>query len=65
MRKIKDYCDHFGKELNFKKDYGDTEVTVLTFFKADLCAKCIEELDNIALEFFGKKDGAKMKGADT
>ena len=59
MREIKDYCDHCGKELNCMKDYGDTEVAVLTFFKADLCAECIEELDNIALEFCGKKGGAE------
>jgi hypothetical protein len=58
MREIKDYCDHCGKELNCMKDYGDTEIVVLTSFKADLCAECIVSLDEIALKFC-KKGGAE------
>ena len=59
MRVTKDYCDHCGKVLNCMKDYGDTEVTILTFFQTDLCADCIKELDDIALKFCGKKGGAE------
>ena len=57
MRVIKDYCDHCGKELNCMKDYGDTEITIHTFFTTDLCAECINELDNIVLKFCCKKGG--------
>ena len=60
MRVTKDYCVHCGKELDRMKDYGCTEITVLTFFTTDLCAECIKKLDNIALEFCKKKGGEEV-----
>lgn len=58
MRVTKDYCDHCGKELNYMNDYGDTEINVKSWFKSDLCAECIEKLDDIVLKFC-KKGGAE------
>ena len=57
MRETKIYCDHCGKVLNEMTDYVDTEIETHTWFKTDLCDKCIKELDQIVLEFCGKKDG--------
>ena len=57
MRVIKDYCDHCGKELDYMKDYGETEIVAKTAFSADLCVECIEELENIVRKFCGRKGG--------
>ena len=54
MTVTKDYCDHCGKELDYMKDYGETEIIALHLFKADLCAECIEELDRIVFAFCKK-----------
>ena len=59
MRETKIYCDHCRKVLDEMTDYVDTEIDTLTWFKTDLCKDCIEELDNIVLEFCGKKGGAE------
>jgi hypothetical protein len=58
MRETKVYCDHCGKVLDGMVDYNDTEIDVKSWFKCDLCAKCIEELDEIVLRFC-KKGGAE------
>lgn len=57
MRVIKDYCDHCGKELDCKTDYCETEIEAKTVFRADLCDKCITELDKIVREFCDRKGG--------
>ena len=57
MRDTRIYCDHCGKVLDEMKDYVDTQIEVRHFFQADLCAKCIDEIDRIVLEFCGKKGG--------
>ena len=59
MREVKIYCDHCGKVLNEMKDYVDTEINAHTWFKTDLCDKCIKDLDRIVREFCGKKDGGE------
>jgi hypothetical protein len=40
-------------------DYSETEIVALTAFTADLCAKCIGELDNLVFKFCGKKKGGE------
>ena len=54
MRETKVYCDHCGKVLDKKFDYNDTEIDFKTWFKCDLCAGCIDELDKFVLEFCKK-----------
>lgn len=56
MRETKVYCDHCGKKLDEKFDYNDTEINVKIWFKCDLCAECIEELDKFVWKFC-KKSG--------
>ena len=56
MTEIKTYCDHCGKVLNDMHDYADTEIGFIDFAKADLCAKCIRELDTIVKQYCGKGD---------
>lgn len=58
MRETKIYCDHCGKVLDEMTDYVDAEIDTHIWFKTDLCAECINELDRIVLEFCGKKGGA-------
>lgn len=58
MRETKAYCDHCGKVLNEKLDYCDTEIEAKSWFKCDLCKDCIDELDQIVLDFC-KRGGAE------
>ena len=58
MRETKIYCDHCGKVLNEMNDYTDNEIEVKSWFKCDLCAECIDELDKIVLAYC-KKGGAE------
>lgn len=54
MRETKIYCDHCGKVLDQMHDYVDTEIEVKSFFRCDLCADCIEELDRAVVKFIKK-----------
>ena len=57
MTEVKTYCDHCGKVLDEMHDYPDTEIGVVKFLKADLCNKCINELDNRVRRFVKKEGG--------
>jgi hypothetical protein len=54
MRDTKIYCDHCGKVLHEMHDYIDTEIEVKSWFKCDLCADCIAELEKIVVKFCKK-----------
>lgn len=55
MRETKIYCDHCGKVLDEMKDYPDTEIDVIAWFRTDLCASCAKEISNTVLKFCGKE----------
>ena len=57
MRETKIYCDHCGKVLDDMKDYTDTEIDAIAWFKTDLCAGCAGELSNIVRKYCGKEGG--------
>lgn len=56
MRETKIYCDHCGKVLDGMRGYYDQEICFCEYETADLCNKCIEELDEI-IKAFCKKGG--------
>ena len=56
MRRTTITCDHCGKELDEVRDYVDTEVEMLNWFKADLCKNCAETLASYVFNFCGKKE---------
>lgn len=55
MTEIKTYCDHCGKVLDDMKDYPDTEISILNYCKADFCAKCLSELQDIVDDFIKRE----------
>lgn len=55
MRETKIFCDHCGKVLDEMKDYTDTEIDVIAWFKTDLCTSCADEISDIVLKFCGKE----------
>jgi hypothetical protein len=54
MTEVKIYCDHCGKVLDEMHDYCDTEIECYSYMKADLCKKCLLELDSIIQKFLKK-----------
>jgi hypothetical protein len=54
MKENKIYCDHCGKVLNEMTDYTDTEIYAGSWFKCDLCAECMDELEKIVLAYCKK-----------
>ena len=59
MTEVKTYCDHCRKVLDKMHDYPDTEIGVVKALKADLCNKCINELDNRVRRFVKKESDAE------
>ena len=55
MRKEVYICDHCGKEISPMHDYTGIKIDVFNFVKeVDLCAKCLNELDDIVEKFVSK-----------
>ena len=64
MRETKIYCDHCGKVLDPMKDFDDQEFDVISWFKADLCISCADELNIIVLKYCGKEIKTDAREAD-
>lgn len=55
MRKIVYICDHCGTELD-ESDYIEREIDGFAqYIDTDLCKKCYDELNNMALQYLNKK----------
>lgn len=56
MRKELFICDHCGKELNEMKDFTNMHIdNFLEFMDTDLCSECFHELNDIVMQYIGKK----------
>ena len=52
-------CDHCGKKLEPMVDYGDLQLELKTLIMCDLCADCLNEIEDIVCRFLrGAKENA-------
>ena len=56
MREVKDYCDHCGKEIDWKTDYCGLDVGFFDCLTVDLCNKCASELEEQIARFVKRSD---------
>ena len=63
MTEIKIYCDHCGKELNEMHDYVEQEVGIVDYLMADLCHKCMNDLESKIRNFVKKEEGVLNDGS--
>ena len=57
-------CDHCGKKLHEMVDFCDLEIDAVSWFKCDMCNDCARHLEDMVLEFCGKKQEVRDGQAD-
>ena len=52
-------CDHCGKRLDEMKDFVEYEIDEYGRLKADLCANCYDDLNDVIKQFITKGGAVK------